>query len=117
MYSIHGISFNKLGLKINWLDNPITKDDPRNILGGIPCALMLNHLQSIRDFLATPNEYGIICEDDFHLRKTFVDDIHIAIDGFKRLKLDVLLLGYLINYHPFEVKLSSYHRALETNCG
>lgn len=126
MFSIHGICvyperqvrmnerFNSLNLKINWLANPVTTDDPRNILHNIPCALMLNHLQCIRDFLTTGYEYGIICEDDVHLRKTFNDDALAAIDGFKRLKLDVLLLGYLSNYIPFDTKVSPEHKALET---
>lgn len=61
-------------------------------------SIMLQHLDSIQHFLDnTQNEYLIVCEDDIKISKTFVNDLHIALYQYVDLKLDVLLLGYLLD--------------------
>ena len=110
--------FNQLGLKLNWVDI-VEVDDPR-----IPqhldtslkrtYAVMFNHLDMLNSFINSDAEYGIFCEDDILIRKDFKHSIISAIDGFKRLNLDVLLLGYLTNYVPVSVhNNTNSHQLLE----
>jgi hypothetical protein len=62
-------------------------------------SIMLQHLDSIRHFYEnTTNDYLILCEDDILISKNMMNDLPSIIDNFKELKLDVLLLGYLINF-------------------
>lgn len=126
LYSVHGISiykdrmermnkrFDHFGINIQWILNPMTKNDERNVLKDVAFGLMRNHIQAIKDFLNGGCEYGIICEDDIYLRKTFDRDILVAIDGFKRLDLNVLLLSYLVNYKVSKIEISPFHKTLET---
>jgi hypothetical protein len=108
--------FGKVGLSIHWVD-PVLSTDPR-----IPVSepnprthtIMLNHLDMIRAFLNSDAEYGIFCEDDIHIRRTFQQDIQVAIDAYNRLKLSVLLLGYLTNYRVADTHIHGYHSLLET---
>jgi GR25 family glycosyltransferase involved in LPS biosynthesis len=51
----------------------------------------------IRNFYESDNEYGIFCEDDIIIRNDFMEKLPMIIDDFNKLKLDVLLLGYLCN--------------------
>jgi hypothetical protein len=128
MFNVYSFSFNnpkrkadmderfgKLGLPIHWVD-PVPSTDLRITLSESPRthAIMLNHLDMIRAFLASDAEYGIFCEDDIHIRHTFTKDIQIAIDAYKRLNLSVLLLGYLTNYRVADTHVSENHSLLET---
>lgn len=63
-----------------------------------PC--MFSHLDCIEEFLNTDSDYCIICEDDIHIRKTFKKDLNIIIEDFEKLELDILLLGYLLDFNP-----------------
>ena len=61
-------------------------------------SIMLQHMDSIRDFYNNSNnEYAIICEDDILLHKNFILYLPDILIEFEELKLDVLLLGYLLN--------------------
>lgn len=63
------------------------------------CAIMLQHLDGIRDFVYNTNsDYCIMCEDDIYISKKFNKEIVSVVDNFKELNLDVLLLSYLINF-------------------
>ena len=77
-------------------------------------SMTLGHLRMIQTFLESDAEYGVFCEDDIFVRKTFSKDIHIAIDAYKRLDLSILLLGYLTNYTASATQIHSNHIALET---
>lgn len=77
-------------------------------------SMTLGHLRMIHSFLDSSAEFGIFCEDDVFIRKTFTKDIHSAIDAYKRLDISVLLLGYLTNYKASTVHIHPYHTALET---
>jgi GR25 family glycosyltransferase involved in LPS biosynthesis len=76
-----------------------------------PC--MLAHLDAIQKFVDSKYEYGIICEDDIHIKKSFKEDIIVILNDFKLMNLDILLLGYLINFDPrnvFQTGKYSYHK-------
>ncbi len=73
--------------------------------GGRKCAsCTLSHLASIKDFAKFGGKYGIFCEDDIHLRKTFIDDIAGIIRGLQQIPAGQepksILLGYLLNTYP-----------------
>jgi len=61
---------------------------------------MLAHLDAIKKFIDGEYNYCIICEDDIHIKKSFKEDICQILLDFKTLGLDILLLGYLINFNP-----------------
>jgi GR25 family glycosyltransferase involved in LPS biosynthesis len=77
---------------------------------------MYGHLDMIQMFYNDNNiNYGIFCEDDIYIHKDFKEFIPQIIKDFQYLKLDVLLLGYLIpfiikyNYINFEVKDNNFN--------
>jgi hypothetical protein len=57
---------------------------------------MLGHLSLIRKFYESENEYAVICEDGIFVHKNLKTDMPRIIEEFKSLKLDMLLMGYLI---------------------
>ena len=63
-------------------------------------AIMLQHLDSLRDFINNESggEYVIVCEDDIMVSKHLPNDLPEIIETYERLTLDVLLMGYLIPY-------------------
>lgn len=70
-------------------------------------SIMLQHLDSMRDFYDNTNsKICIICEDDIHISKTMEEDIEQIIKDFFMLKLDVLMLGYLC---PFKIAKDSFY--------
>jgi len=92
------------------LTPPVETTDPR--LAEAPAdskrvwAVMLQHLDSIRHYYETSQApYCIVCEDDIHISKTFVDDIHELLPYVEELQLDLVLLGYLL---PFKIDMSTY---------
>lgn len=94
--------FNQLELEVQWFPgveptDPRISPDRKNKKGD---ANMLAHLDMITSFLNSDAEFGIFCEDDIYIRKSFKQDILFAIEGFKNLNLRVLLLGCLLPYHP-----------------
>lgn len=107
--------FGKVGLVVNWVEPVLSTDsriptsspNPRNH------SIMLNHLDMIEEFIKSDAEFGVFCEDDVYIRRGFNKDIHIAIDGYKRLDLEVMLLGYLTNYKATETHMSGPHYPLE----
>jgi GR25 family glycosyltransferase involved in LPS biosynthesis len=78
-------------------------------------AIMLQHLDSLRDFVFSNNgEYIIVCEDDIMVSKHLPNDLPEIIETYEQLELDVLLMGYLIPYkisddnHYFPLKERNY---------
>jgi GR25 family glycosyltransferase involved in LPS biosynthesis len=61
-----------------------------------------NHLSGIKQFLQSPKPYAIIMEDDVFIRKSFKDDMPRILKRFKKLKLDILLLGYMAHTDPIK---------------
>jgi len=88
---------------------------------GIECdrrtwSIMLQHMDSISDFYNNSNnEYAIICEDDILLHKDFVSYLPNIIIDFEELKLDILLLGYLLNISADALSTSSEFSLIQKN--
>jgi hypothetical protein len=62
-------------------------------------SIMLQHLDSIQHFVEnTENDYLFLCEDDILISKNMTKDLPNIIYNFEELKLDVLLLGYLMHF-------------------
>ena len=62
-------------------------------------SIMLQHLDSIQHFVEnTENDYLILCEDDILISKNITKDLPNIIDNFEEVKLNVLLLGYLMHF-------------------
>ena len=100
--------FNDLGLGLIFTD-PVNNDDPR--LKYLPykrtCAIMLQHLDSVKHFLEkTSYKHCIICEDDIMIHNDFHNQLPIILDNFDQMELDTLLLGYLL---PFSYIPSNHH--------
>jgi hypothetical protein len=106
--------FDTLGIPVHWTP-PVLRDDPRIHTDPRTSAVMLNHLDMIRNFLASDAEFGIFCEDDILIRKSFAKDIQIAIDAYKRIQPSIMLLGYLASYKLAETTIHSSHTLVETN--
>lgn len=84
--------FNKLNLSVKMFNGVHHKDQSISILKG--------HLEMLTAFLASGSDYAIIMEDDVLITKDFNERLPNIIKDFEDLKLDILLLGYLINYTP-----------------
>ena len=70
-------------------------------IGSSSC--MYGHLDMIHQFYYQSNKkYGIFCEDDILIHKDFKILLPKIIHDFEYLKLDVLLLGYLITFSIHE---------------
>ena len=102
--------FNKLNISPdNCVFYPgVSPDDPR--ISGQPFtrdhehykrvwSMAWGHLDMISLFLNdTSVSHGIFCEDDIYIHKYFSQFIYDTIIDFDNLKIDILLLGYLINH-------------------
>lgn len=92
--------FATVGVPLHWV-RAIGSDDPLADSSRVT-AIMLGHIAMIREFLENSSaHYGIFCEDDILIRKDFIASIDRAIELYEIQKLDVFLLGYLINYIPY----------------
>jgi len=89
--------------------NPVADNDPRIDRPALPqnirrnCAIMWSHLDMLREFLNSENEFGIFCEDDIHIRKEFKLYIPEILLNYRRRNLEILLLGYLLPYKPIQL--------------
>ena len=94
------MKFKQLGIDVI-MHEGVGSDDPRckyttphDIL---PC--MLGHLDMIHKFYnESDQEYGIMCEDDLCIHTDFASTLNSIITKSKLLDLDVVLIGYLLNY-------------------
>jgi len=120
-YDIYCLSFNNLKrrtemenrfkhLDINYtFYDGVNKDDPR--MAKCDSSIMFGALDIIQNFYDnSEKEFGIFCEDDVFIHKDFNKMMPDIIEDFKKMNLDVLLLGYLVpfkiqsNYLGFELK-------------
>ncbi len=61
----------------------------------------MNHIAMIREFYCNSDKkFGIFCENDVHINKSLKDLMGSVCENHRCLGLDVLLLGYLINFDP-----------------
>jgi hypothetical protein len=71
-------------------------------------SIMLQHLDSIKHFLEYSDKpYLIVCEDDILISKKFKNDLPDFILNMKEMKLNILLLGYLMDF-KFERNMTNY---------
>jgi hypothetical protein len=108
-----------LGLELKFVE-PVEVIDHRLNLPDIDFekrtwSIMLQHLDSIRDFVeSTDAEYCIVCEDDIVVSKHIANDLPEIIQVYESLSLDVLLMGYLVPYritddnHYYPLKSRNY---------
>jgi GR25 family glycosyltransferase involved in LPS biosynthesis len=69
---------------------------------------MYGHLDMIHDFYYNTNKlFGIFCEDDLYIHKDLEKKMPKIMFDFMYLKLDVLLLGYLL---PFKIEKNVYYK-------
>ena len=100
--------FNELGMDCFFYNGVDFSDERINKYNNIICdhtkkcwSCMYGHLDMIHKFYYnTDKEIGIFCEDDIYIHKDFKKHINDIINNFNELKIDVLLLGYLL---PFKL--------------
>jgi len=75
-----------------------------------PLKCFFNHLAMIEEFVNNSSkEYGVFMENDIYLIKSLTKDLIMATDNMKKLNLDVLLIGYLINNNPESFDCKYYY--------
>ena len=92
-----------LGLNLTFVA-PVETTDPRLDIPTLDFekrtwSIMLQHLDSIRHFVEkTSGEYCIVCEDDIVVSKHIATDLPEIVKTYNEVKLDILLMGYLVPY-------------------
>lgn len=80
------------------------REDDNTQHGRRAASITISYIYMIKRFLCTGREYGVFCEDDVHIRKTFKKDLPEIIKAVETLKKKptVILLGYLsvLNHFP-----------------
>lgn len=75
-------------------------------------AMIKQFLEDIKD---TDINYGCFFEDDVYLHKHLPSDMSFLLNQISYSNLDVLLIGYLINYKPIAVKSQGIHDILHSS--
>lgn len=95
--------FNKLNIDCQFY-NGIQDNDSRisyysNLFNRRQKSITYSHLDIIRDFyFKSDKDYAIICEDDILINKHIVFILDKLIKDFEKMKLNILLLGYMLPY-------------------
>lgn len=94
--------FSKLNIECNFYGG-VTFEDPRianHITGDIRriWSYTFGHLDMIQQFVASGKEFGIFCEDDIYINNNLPRLLPAICKHFTECDLDVLLLGYLLQY-------------------
>lgn len=88
------VIFNE-GVNIDEKEYKISKDTVR------VWNIMLSHLENIRQFYYnTDAQFAILCEDDIYVHKDLDPILPNVIKDFQNLDLDIMLLSYLLPFHP-----------------
>ena len=91
---------------INKIKNNIVKKNLSMVYG---------YLEIMHHFINKSNAtYAIICEDDICIHKDFLQIIYQVKKDFKRLELNLLLLGYMIPYQ-LTPDLSIFYKKIYAN--
>jgi GR25 family glycosyltransferase involved in LPS biosynthesis len=104
--------FAKQGLVLN-VHTGVQMDDPRLQCTDDPTHKRLwsccyGHLDNLANFLKTDKKYGFTSEDDVYIHKQLAERLPTIIAEFETMKLDVLLLGYMIT-EPVKDWWTGYH--------
>jgi len=93
--------FESIGINFKLLP-PVSYEDERIKQANFDkriCHITVQHLDKMKDFIYNTNfEHCIICEDDVLPSKYLKEDLLKIVQEFDKLNLDILLLGYLINF-------------------
>jgi GR25 family glycosyltransferase involved in LPS biosynthesis len=93
---------------VSFLDERLQKYEYKKTASNI-----LGHIDMINIFLNSDYEFGIFCEDDIYINKELIPNLPTICNDFKKLNLDILLLGYLL---PFKINNNnSYFKLLHNN--
>lgn len=71
-------------------------------------SVMYGHLDMLQQFYNSGTEYAILCEDDIALHKDLRNKLFNILDDFKKLNLDILLLGYIYGADPDVFPINVY---------
>jgi len=74
-------------------------------------SIMHGHLNILKQVADQEQDLAIICEDDIFLRRDIKVELSNIIVNFYRLKLDILLLGYLTMDPPMDIKFNRHSLA------
>jgi len=75
-------------------------DDPRMVEYTWLSSCMLGHMDMIAQFFKeSEKEYAIFCEDDICIHDKLAEHLPTIISEATSRKIDIVLLGYLMNYH------------------
>jgi hypothetical protein len=58
------------------------------------------HMSALQEFVNDGQELGVIIEDDVQIRRDLPREMPCIISNFRKMDLDVLLMGYLIHHPP-----------------
>jgi GR25 family glycosyltransferase involved in LPS biosynthesis len=78
---------------------------------------MNKRFEAINTFLDSDADYGVICEDDVYVRKSFKRDIQIVIAAFERLNISILqsfaprIFDRLLPYKTYNIS-NSFRRPI-----
>jgi hypothetical protein len=78
-------------------------------------AIMWSHLDMLKTFVETDADYGIFCEDDITIRRGLKELLPEITSAYNRLNLEILLLGYLVNYRPVKIGITSEFKLINCN--
>jgi hypothetical protein len=97
--------------------HPVENNDSRILAAPQPhrrdWAIMFNHLDMIKGFYESDAKYGIFCEDDILIRRDFKKYLPEILATYERLGLEILLLGYLLDYKPVQILCSNLYSLLD----
>ena len=107
--------FSQVGLDVQFPDPPLLASDfsyRPNVHEQRLASATANHIKCIQQFLDSGKKYGIVCEDDVHLIRTFRQDLDLIITMFEHYQFDILLLGHLLpvhtTFHPGYIQKLEY---------
>ena len=69
---------------------------------------MFGHLDMIYDFCQSASEFGVFCEDDILIKHDIAVKLPCVAKDMRELKLDVVLLGYLISFSFYKTNHSDF---------
>jgi len=110
--------FKSENLPVEFID-PVENDDNR--VKDAPqaqkrtWAIMFSHLDMLKKFIQSNNNYAVFLEDDLLLRRNLRTYLPELIAAFNRRHLDILLLSYLTTQKPAFFKAEPNFFSSETN--
>ena len=106
--------FQKLDISCNFYEGVDSSVDERTKKYHFNSSCMYGHLDMIYQFYNnTSKPYGVFCEDDILIHIDLKKYLLQIIPFFKKLDLDVLLLGYLLSHLIYPNSLEFFEKKIE----